>query len=224
MASANSASSTGLLMNVSVPSRTRSSSACGVPCHSRADSTHWYQERLESSSLACRARRSARAAFTSALTSSIDMGAMPASATRSAMESSASAACRRLMASLSKRAKAWEVKRPAARRLRGGVRQLNLNCGHCLNSSCALTCRVCLFSGWPAWVRLSVNEYGQYRHCCASSSSRTKSQNPTAGVLARFETNQLNNRPPARWSWRSPTRPAILIANAESLQVIRPLS
>ena len=37
MTSANSASNAGLLMKISVPSRTRLMSACGVPCHSRPD-------------------------------------------------------------------------------------------------------------------------------------------------------------------------------------------
>jgi hypothetical protein len=70
-----------------------------------------------------RCLRSMRAACTSALISSIDIGSMPAAATRSAMDSSESAASRRLSASVNGRSSACGVSRPAARGLRRGVGQ-----------------------------------------------------------------------------------------------------
>ena len=69
---------------------------------------------LVSATLAGR-RRSARAAFTSLSISPIDIGSIPASATRSAIAKSASAARRRLIASVSSRSSAYDVRSPASR-------------------------------------------------------------------------------------------------------------
>ena len=55
-----------------------------------------------------------RAAFTSALISSIDIGSIPAAATRSAMDRSESAACLRRNASVKRRSSAWGVSSPAS--------------------------------------------------------------------------------------------------------------
>lgn len=72
-------------------------------------SIHWYQWPL------ARLRSSARAAFTSALISSTVIGGMPAAATRSAIDSSASAACLRRSASFKRRDSISGVNRPASR-------------------------------------------------------------------------------------------------------------
>jgi hypothetical protein len=62
-----------------------------------------------------RRQRSPRTVFTSRSISSIDIGSMPASATRSAIAKSASAACRRLITSVSSRSSASDANSPELR-------------------------------------------------------------------------------------------------------------
>lgn len=109
MTSANSASKTGL--PTSVRGRCARVRASGAALRAKAtpQSGCWYQ------GLPARRLRSARAALTSALISSIDIGGMPAASTRAAIESNESAACWRLSASLSSRSSACGVSSPAAR-------------------------------------------------------------------------------------------------------------
>ncbi|HEY8708174.1 MAG TPA: hypothetical protein VIM34_09265 [Burkholderiaceae bacterium] len=73
----------------------------------------------------------ARAALTSALISSIDIGAIPAAATRSAIDSSESAACWRFSASVMQAIERLRRQQPRGpRSLRGGIGQFDLNRRH----------------------------------------------------------------------------------------------
>ena len=88
---------------------TCSISACGLPRQTSRRAAQWCQRPP------ARRRRSARTALTSRSISSTDIGSMRAAATRSAIAKSASAACRRLIASVSGRSSASDVKGPASR-------------------------------------------------------------------------------------------------------------
>jgi hypothetical protein len=97
----------GSKLLVGAPSRSRLRPIIGV--HRSRTTAYWCQ------GPPARHRRSARTAFTSRSTSFIEIGSMPASSTRSAIARSASAGCRRLIASVSSRSSASDVRSSAAR-------------------------------------------------------------------------------------------------------------
>ena len=113
--SASSASNAGLLIRVSGRREPAPSARAVSRAKTSPTAAHCCQRPP------ARRRRPARTAFTSRSISSIDIGSMPASATRSAIPRSASAACRRLIASVSSRSSASDVNSPASRAARAGA-------------------------------------------------------------------------------------------------------